>query len=65
MADEYFDKPTPRRPLMSEASVRMICGTALLFGAGWFSHLHPDIATKVLSGLACFAVVVIFLAVAR
>jgi hypothetical protein len=53
-ADEYFDTP-PARPLLSDASVRWICGTAvllavvvLLAAAAWH---RPDDAVRAVAVL--------------
>lgn len=45
--DPYFDKAEPRRgPLISDTSVRWLCGTVLgvvvLVGGGVLFHLHTE-----------------------
>jgi hypothetical protein len=61
MNDPDFDKPpAPRRPLISDESVRWLCATATGLGLLVFGHHHPDIARGVLAGLAILVGFVVF-----
>jgi F0F1-type ATP synthase assembly protein I len=63
MIDQYFEKrPEPPQPLVSTASVVVLCLTVAFCVFFGFACVQPEAALEILGGLAFFLTAVFFMA---